>query len=198
MSKFKVGQKVKVTDRYGSKGPGFKAGDVFVIESYTGGFGDAPLVTISREGRAFIPSGGGGYSENWFDPVDETEPETPAPKFKVGDRVRVVNNVDPEGFKLAVAVGTIGTVVEVDTDDKGAPADDIPYYVRYEDYYGEDYFAAEQLELAPALNGAKAFVVLDDRATALETLRSLATTAANENVRLAAAEALLRSSRGEL
>ena len=59
------------------------------------------------------------------------------PKFKAGDRVKVINSISPDGEELFPA-GTIGTVTEVN------PGNKCPYKVEASDYY---YFSGDQLAL---------------------------------------------------
>lgn len=133
--KFKVGQKVKVTDRYdtrlglGYRAVGYRAGDIVTIASYTGYVGDAPLVTI-MDGLGNLIGDASGFSENWFDALPE-DAAPPASEFErvaaeIGHLVAVKNE------KYGNSHGNAGAILKVLYPDGVKPEqyDDMTTVVR--------------------------------------------------------------------
>lgn len=142
--------------------PKFKVGDIVeLIEDY-GGYNKGYQFRVSGvEPSSYDKDGGminglgtgtGGVFGKRLRLVGELEPkeqaatETLAPKFQVGDKVRVIKNeVDCELLDQDYT-GVVGTVVEVNMyDELFDEPSEYPYTVEFEELYSE-VFSSEELE----------------------------------------------------
>lgn len=103
----RVGDRIKVSDRYGALGPGewAKPGCEFTVtgvtaKSYTADLNDLLITAVTDDGRRIS-----GFGTDWFDLVKRAEP-------KVGDRVRVTGALYLEEY-----LPFTGTVTKVDLPD---------------------------------------------------------------------------------
>ena len=103
--KFKVGDKVRITDR-GIFRYNYRVGDTAIIESI---HDDLFVLSMRGGGKQNVLI---SHADEYIEKVEEC-----TVKFKVGDKVRIVDNTMEEPYKHIFNIGEVVTIDAVDTDD---------------------------------------------------------------------------------